>query len=450
MAKSNKFAAATISTPERFKMLLESVGLTFVVVVAFYFIDRHNSIGLYYGTVFWIALVPLLCTLNFGLGYGLLSLAILFYIAIYYQPELKLINARIYASFAGILSITIITSIFSSYWRRKVDHVEHLNFYLLEKLDDLSKDYFLMKLSHERLEHNYITKPISFREAVYAIKRAYESNGFQFTPQLGLEFLSICSQYCSLYSAAFCQITATSGKLETLATYGPPFEIDLKDPLLKAALKKQSSHYVAVNSSKKSKDSQFLAVIPLITSEDMLSGVIIIKEMPFLSLTEENIEALSAFSSVLMINAHAATQLAEVYQRFPEFSHDFLAELQTSIILKKAHNISSILGQFIINDPIKNEQIVNLIQQKHRSLDVIDPVQVKQGYVLYLLMPLTTLQGGMGYQNRIAEELKRQLNITLNQDLVFYRYHEIQATPLETQLEQRQGDINDEFPTFLG
>ncbi|MDQ7066885.1 MAG: hypothetical protein Q9M40_02155 [Sulfurimonas sp.] len=71
-----------------------------------------------------------------------------------------------YIEFLVALMMTLIFSEFHYYWGQKIKQAEIQANYRGAKLDELSKAFYTLKISHDQLEKNYVVKPMSIRNSI--------------------------------------------------------------------------------------------------------------------------------------------------------------------------------------------------------------------------------------------------------------------------------------------
>ena len=67
--------------------------------------------------------------------------------------------------FLGGLILIMLAGEFSSLWLARTRRAETVQLYLDQRLENLTRQYYLLRLSHDRLEQDLISRPISMRDA---------------------------------------------------------------------------------------------------------------------------------------------------------------------------------------------------------------------------------------------------------------------------------------------
>jgi polysaccharide biosynthesis protein PelD len=425
------FSIAYASTRSGWWKFVETVLLS----VLLFFLARWFNPGDPFslrGPIPWLIFVPVFCSLFFGLLYGILSLLIYFAMLLRHEA-LHLMNLVLREYLAGSLGLTLLAGLFSSYWTTRIRQVEHLNDYVREHLESLSRDYYLLRISHERIEQSYIIKPLSFRDAFIQIEQQIAKRG-KLDAASAEALLHIFSQFCSINDAALCLYEGTNKESYPLAYLGKPFPINLDDALVKPSLQGKHSSYIAVNHLGQSHQSDYLAVIPLIDTQQQLKGLIVIKAMPFWTLTHDNLEVLSVFAAYFIMKLEIIQSAEPLIKEFPSCPPEFLKEFRSLVYLKKVHNVNSSLACVLVPASSQQNNIVYNLEQQKRALDYIWTQSLKGAKLFITLMPLTGLEGMLGYKQRIAALLKSDFGLVLNQEGLNFRFQQLNGQSSVEQL----------------
>ncbi|MBA2657874.1 MAG: hypothetical protein H0U70_12970 [Tatlockia sp.] len=414
---------------------VETVLITVVVYLIAFFINPQDPFNLK-GPFPWLIFAPIYCSLFYSTIYGLVSLLILFAIMIHQQHLDLLGNLDLRGYIAGSLGLTMLVGLCSSYWTSRIRHIEHLNNYVREHLENLSRDYYLLRISHERIEQSYIVKPLSFRDAFLQIKQDLVQNNCELNPHSAEALLNVFSQYCSINNAALCVYDENNKDLRTMALIGADFFINTSDPLMENAIKDERSTYVTIAQLVSRSQSSFLAVIPLITpakTRDLI-GFIVIKDMPFWSLTHDNLEVFTVFAAYFTFNLAMLKKAEPLINEFPDCPPEFLKELHSLSHLKQYSKVDSSLSCIVVPPGPQQQNIVYILERQKRSLDYIWVFDDKSAKIVMTLMPLTGIEGMLGYKKRIASFLKNDFGLDLNTNGLLFRFKQLTTAPANKQL----------------
>lgn len=411
----------------------ETILITLLLIVLAYIIHPNDPFTLK-GPIPWLVFVPVFCSLFYGAVFGIGSFLILL-VTLLYQQHTNVFSHLIIREYViGSLGFTLLTGIFSSYWHSRIRHVEHLNNYVRGHLENISRDYYLLRISHDRIEQAYIIKPLSFRDAFIQIKEQMLRSDCEINAGNGQMLLGILSQYCSINNAAFCLCDSKSGEINTLAVLGKKFSINAADPLIQQVIKKKLTSYYDLSELQDRNTSAYLAVIPLFNNQEKIIGFVIIKEMPFWSLTHDNLEVLSIFAAYFSLQSFIVKKAQPLIAEFPGCPADFLNEFRILVQLKKHSSIESALSCIVVPKGPQQQNIVYILERQKRSLDYIWVLNVKTTRIVITLMPLTSLEGMLGYRKRIASFLKNEFGLELNTKGLNFRFQQLTELDEKNQL----------------
>ena len=433
MKFENDFSIAYFKDRKPIWAILETIVITILILFLAITISPNDPFSLS-GPFPWIVFAPVFCSLLYGAMNGAISLVILL-LYLFYQQPVSTDSFLVREYVVGMASLTLLTGIFSSYWLSRVRHVEYLNRYVREHMDEMSRDFYLLRVSHERLEHAYITKPFSFRDAFIQLKQTILNNNFEVNANVTQELLNIFSQYCSIDRAVFCFYDDKTHIITTMATLGESFPISLDDPLLHNAIENNITTYFAVNTLEINESSDYLAVIPLLNSQRRNIGFIIIKEMPFWSLTNDNLEVLTVFAATFALQFSTIKRVESLLKLFPTCTPEFLRELQTLANLKKYNKVDSAFAALLLPEGFSQKNILYSLEQQKRALDYIWTIPIGTSILFLTLMPLSSLAGIQGYKNRLSEWLKSEFGEVLNKKGYIFRYQQLNDDDVNKQLE---------------
>lgn len=446
MQLEKNFAIAAIQRRSRLWGMIETVLLT-LLFIWLGRMFRPNDPFYLSGPIPWVAFAPILCSLFYGTFKGALSLSILVGLLIWHQPTPILESLPIREYIAGISTITLLTGIFSSYWFSRILHVEHLNLYVREHLEALSREYYMLRVSHDRLEYAYIAKPTSMRDVFYQIQQNMQHSQNPLSPEAGQKLLGLFTQFCSINSAVFCEYHTRMQQPHLIAHLGENFQIDLDDPLLKKALKEKVTAYTSISEIELRYKSQYLAVIPLLNTDMEYMGFIVIKDMGFWGLTHDNLEVLSVLAAYFAIQFSAVQTAENCLRSFPECPAQFAQELERMVYLWKYYKVKSSLICLVVPEITEQNNIIYSLQQQKRSLDctwIFSPTVTQKSAKFFItLMPLTSMEGINGYYTRLTSWLKHTFSQDIQQNGFHFRSHPLNKESAVNQLKQFLIEVND-------
>ena len=339
-------------------------------------------------------LLLVILTLFHGLTVGILSVVLLI-------PLLERSYSEFPATFfLWTLLIVLISGEFHYFWNKKIKLLTEEVNYLKGKLRNQMSNFILLKLSHDQLEKHYLLKPISLRSLLTKIKKTLPENRGKAT-ELFLD---------TLINAFFVESGAIfsykNGNFLPEFHLGNPVELFTEDPLLREALEKEET--VFISSLPEESTSHYLAVIPIkdLSRESGLSGVFLLKKMPFNYLNADHILALSVAVNWFFNQLQEEVDFSKLPEKVKKIlSYDFLREL---LILKKLNDEAGIESSLVIfRVPDVHTDFPFFLEKRVRGMDTVD--WTKQGGAIYsfVLLPLSSIESAEGFINRVKDEIEK-------------------------------------------
>ncbi len=401
---------------------IETILLTAIAVLLGYLLFYLN--GWAVESIFPILFIfPLLIALRYQIIYGLVC------------------NLAVYASFAGTLTrvdwlpylivsclLVFIAGHFSSVWTMRQRRAEEMLEYTKNKLDYLSRAHYLGTLSHQHLEHGLITKTITLRQIVAEHRvLAIKEKGTLNERSLSM-ILNILSQYCGLISACIVSVSRRKLTDNILVRIGANFLIDKKDPLLQCVQELDAVRYQTVADCIADK-SDYLAVAPLINSAGELLGFLIIKDMLFDMLNEDNMQTISVLLAYFANSISSYNKAPELLSAYPECPAEFAIELYTMIDLYTNLNIVSHIVCIYIKLTEQTDFLCAQLQRIHRGIDSGWEYVTDTHFIYINLMPFSGTVALEGYIRRIRGWLQSEFAVELNTDACYYRAWKVTNRP---------------------
>ena len=146
---------------------LETLALTAIVLVASFFTQQHDPFRLGAGFP-WPILAPLLAGLRYGFVHGFVSaLLILATLGMSINQQWQAtsgVSAGLGES--ALLVVAMVTGEFRDMWGRRLHRLEGAYQYRAERLEEFTRNYQLLRLSHDRLEQTVANSGFSLREGI--------------------------------------------------------------------------------------------------------------------------------------------------------------------------------------------------------------------------------------------------------------------------------------------
>jgi hypothetical protein len=353
----------------------------------------------------WLWLAPLLLALRYGVGPGIFSVLML-------VAGWEVLNHAHKDSFPeqyflGGLILVMLSGEFSGAWNSRLRRTEEARHYLDERLRKITVRHLLLRLSHEHLEQEILTKPVTLRDALRELRRLTTAQEDADMPA-SHSLLQLLAQYCQLESAAIFLSPLRGGYVRSSAIGSPP-QLHASDPLLQHALMHQSlSHLLTDGLAEGSLPSPFLVVAPIMASDGQTLGVLCVDRMPFLALNQENLQMLTVLLGYYADCVVESEGTRQFFKHFPDAPADFAAEFSKMLRLQRNYGIEShvivlSLGSGGAWHGITEHELIR------RSLDIPWRMNVRGRVMLATLMPLTSDTAIQEYLLRIGDRLKGYL-----------------------------------------
>ena len=172
----------------------------------------------------WVVLGPVVVALRYGALAGILA-ALVVLAGWFGLARQGLIGPTMpQDEFLGALVLVMICGEFGSLWSNRVRRAETMQRYIAQRLDHLTHQHYLLRLSHDRLEQDLISRPVSMRDALLNLRRI-TSHGMvadaAALPAAG-ELLRLLSQYCQIECAAVYRMEGDNIRRSADHTLGTP------------------------------------------------------------------------------------------------------------------------------------------------------------------------------------------------------------------------------------
>ena len=391
-------------------MWLEVIVITLCAVVVGMFFQRDNpfQIG---GEFPWIWLAPVLVALRYGVAPGVTSS--LFLLLAWLLLDRLSGNQESFPEqfFLGGLVLVMLCGEFSTAWGSRLRRAEEGNRYLHERLSRITLRHLLLRLSHDRMEQEVLTKPVTLRDALINLRKLTTQLAMAEELPAAPALLQMLTQYCQLESAAI-HIPNGQGGYHQVAMIGSPAILDVADPLLRHALQHQTlSHLLTEGLTDEQRPSPFLVIAPILTSDKQLLGVLGISSLPFLALNKENLQMLSVMLGYYADCLAEARGSSEFYRHFPDAPADFAAEFSRLFNLQRRFGINSHLVVLSFAKDELGQQAIRRLMSQRRGLDLIWQVEQAERTEIVNLMPLANEAAVQGYLLRVEKMMEEYVQL---------------------------------------
>lgn len=331
------------------------------------------------------------------------------------------------AFFLGGLLLIFIVGQFGDIWAGRMARAHSVNGYLSDRLSTLTKNHFLLKISHERLENDLLTKPTTLRSALLQMRQVtlleHEAGDLPGASQ----FLQFAAHACQLESAALYALRDGQLVAATVAV-GQPFELDIYDPLLTTCLENKTLTHLQTSSLRDGRISDYIACVPLLSGAEDVIGVMVVKHMPFLSLTQENLQFLLILAGYYADGARPVQATSSLLAEVPDCPQDFALEYIRLARLEKEAGVASIIVALTFSAGDLQETLFSHLRRIVRALDVSWRIKSGGNLCLLVLMPLTDDDALSGYLLRAERSLQEQFGLDFSHAHIAFQSVRIDST----------------------
>ncbi len=354
----------------------------------------------------WLVLGPLLASLRYGFAHGFASATSLICAVAFAWRRGGLLGAAFpVGDCAGLMLVAMLSGEFTDLWLRRMTKLETVNDYRKQRLDEFTRAYHLLKVSHDRLEHPLVAAVRSLRGALIDLKKALAENARERrgVDAIGPMVMGIFTSHGFIQVAALHRLDAQDRLVAApIATLGAAPVLDPKDRMLARALTRRSLISVR-DLADVGRPGDPLAIVPLEDVAGRMWAVLAIFEMPFVALQSEHLHLLAVIAGHL---ADAFTQASSLDAGWDHAGADFKFRLRRSWEDVKGHRIPATMVGATFGQKAAAAGLVDLVSAQRRGLDQEWRVTAKDGSpVLFIVMPLTDARGAEGYLARIKSLL---------------------------------------------
>jgi len=378
----------------------------------------------------WLWLISTVIALRYGALLGVVALGIALGGWFVLDALGSMVMAFPRVSFLGALVLALIAGEFSDVWNARLNQAQAVNAYVDERLQVLTHNHFLLSLSHERLEHEMISRPYTLRETLTTLRALLlqpgtspasargaptEAEPAASEPLPGTSWLlALLAQLCRLESAALYAIVDDNLQTTPQAVAGNPVELDASDGMLITALESgQLTHLRSILDidlgfgDREGAASRYVVCAPVVSSRGRTLGVLVVARMAFTALNEETLQLLTVALSYYADGIDQAQIAGPVLARHPQCPPEFAVELgRLARLYERTALDSSLVAMVTANDNADGREALARIQSLRRTLDLHWESTREERRVLLALLPLTDRPGTQGYLDRVNTRLR--------------------------------------------
>ncbi len=390
----------------------------------------------------WIWIPPLLVALRYGMWAGMLSAGLII-------SGWLISNELFESSFpalgksyvVGLLFLVLLCGEFGSQWNIHLTQIKEWNDYLRRRVHEITQSYHLLGMSHQQLEKNLATRPLTLRDALTRLR------GFLVDSEEGIsdigahKFLTLIAQYFQFEVASIHVVSPQGIETEPLAVIGEPPPLSLEDPLVSHALATEGFSHIVMADGSFLNDTDYLIVAPAKRSDGTIISWLLVKQMRFLNLHRDNLLMLKAFLGYFSDGIYSGQLAERIIERFIECPVPFARELTRLTRLQQELGLHSQLVCLRFDETPVQDQAAGMIFKTARGLDEMWYVGGEAEQRLLVLLPFSDQSVAEGYLERLRQLLRERLGLTLLEAGVHVQYHDLEESDptvlVERLLEER-------------
>ncbi|WP_457743681.1 PelD GGDEF domain-containing protein [Sulfurimonas sp.] len=393
---------------------IETISIVGVFLLVGYFISPQD-ICFVDKQISYLLILLAIITLFHGFENGLVAIGMISLAMWSFYPEFP------YIDFLVALMMTMIFSEFHYYWTRKIKELTVEANYKTTKLNELSKAFYTLKISHDQLEKNYVVKPMSIRNAIESIiataKELQTDSTNERTNMFYKNFLSLLEKSFNVNSGFIIYKNNTEHDLikeNSSITYSSICEKYTKDEIMSSYLVDRAIEFkqpiyisdsVGEPALKNKENSKFLVAIPFVWEKNV-NSVLVIDSMPFMAFNKENLISISILLEYLSITIAKNKTLAHSHKISQVNDEDFIYEYNRLRYISDNYQVDSTIMVIKIDNELQTRKVHEKIKQMLRSLDIATVVKYEKNSFIILLFPLSDESSALGFLNRLKHNIK--------------------------------------------
>lgn len=405
---------------------LETLGVSALAVGMGFLVRPEDPLFVHGDNFPWPVIAPVLVGLRYGFAEAFLAALLIIVSSFGFAWWLQQPAWRLTTAYSlGMLVTGMLAGEFRDIWERRLRRLERSNEYRQARLEEFTRVYHVLKISHDRLEQDSAGKATSLRSALSDLQRqlADVDAGQDNLARNAETILNIFSHYGVLQVASLHALLADGIQAHSLAHTGDSEVIDPHDPLLRLAVdeKQLVSVRADIAGEDEAQQTDYLACIPLVDTYQTIHAVLVIKLMPFFSFHETNLKLMAILAGRIADILMAARELP-VTQDLDRY--EFFRCLKRSINDAREFQLPASLLIITATNPTTAPAYIKTIETQMRGLDVGYVTQsCDDDMVLLMLMPLTAQDGVASYLVRFEQFMRQQHGVNVDDttlDIVQY------------------------------
>lgn len=363
----------------------------------------------------WPVVAPVLAGLRYGFPQGLgCAVLILLGLAGMWQLGAQVPGATAAQFSFGLLVMGMVSGEFRDIWTKRLRKAQQDGSFSKERLDEFTRVYHLIRVSHQRLEQRLAGGTPNLRETLLTLRDTLLlARPTANEPLLGMAplILEVFMSHGGVLAACLFEVDKDGKCAEKpagrLGTMEPP---PLDDALLKEALKRKKVASVRdLAAPRADAVTVLLAVVPMVDVRGRTWGVVAIQDMHFTSFQEDNLRMLA------ILGGHAGDLLATRLRGAADPANErFNLHLLRALHTLRDHGVPA--AALSIRFGQNGAPLVEHLRQHRRGLDMQWLDTDGDGTPLMLvLMPEADRAAVDGFMSRVEELAREKLRASLQE-----------------------------------
>jgi hypothetical protein len=440
-----KPTAFTSHQPSKVMAALETLLLTLVLPC----IGLHLYADPFFlnGGFPWLILIPVLVGLRYGFAYSFASaLGITLSIGLAWRLDIIGITSFPTELILGFLTIALLTGEFRDMWARRYNHLKAAYNYQKIRMDEFTRVYHLLKISHSRLEQQLKGSQVSLRTALFQFHQqmvAFKPKEGEPLWGIGQQILQLLSEHGWLRMAALYQVDKNHQiTFPAIACLGNPSPVSHNNHLLTETLAQSKATSIHLNEH--TSHDEVLAVIPLIDITGRIWGIVTVNDMPFNLFQNSNLKLLSTLGGYI---GDLLMGWAESNGEQGAAAHKFKRQLYRSLVELRHNGVPA--TTVVISSSRKQEALIEWIMTQRRCTDHIWLRHNLSGQpVLLMLLPFTDATETEHFMQRLEFAIKDKYHSSFSEIEIEVQRYPLSAinnvTDLLIQIESKHQIVKEE------
>ncbi len=423
----------TSPTTSRWAIIGETILLPIIAVVLGIWLNPQDP--LWTQAHFpWAWFAPVVLALRYGPLAGIGGAGILLIAWLILNPGGQTYFPKLV--YLGGLILVMVIGEFSSLWLARTRRAEAVQRYLDQRLEFLTHQHYLLRLSHDRLEQDLISRPMAMRDALSHMRNLVTGDHHESDSVCASALLRLLAQYCQLEVASLHQIKNGTIQFEPLGTLGDTTPLTAKDPLIAHALETGQLCHISQSVAEDDNPSRYLIAAPLTNLNGERFGLLVVERLPFFSLQDETLQTINLLLGYYADSLSVQALADPICSRFPDCPPEFAFELQRLWHIRQISRVVSAVVVLEIRHRPGRPDLAQQIQRQKRALDENWLISGVDRETLTTLMPLSGASGAEGYLARLEYWAKQRSGKSLAELGIFGHVLALDSQPPLALLQQ--------------